>query len=101
MHANTYTLDLSLRPSKSHLLKKSYLMLSPEYLSSNSRFTLTFSGFELCWIEPHPYTSTNTVFLARGSIIYCAEDAHNLWETKHSKDVVVKAGSCVTEEVRT
>lgn len=98
---DTYTVDPPLPSSESQSLEKGYLTLSPEYLSANSKFTLTISGFEPRWIEPHPYTSTNTVFLARGPVIYCAEDAHNPWETNHFKDVVVRPGSNVTEEKRT
>ncbi|KAF3031783.1 hypothetical protein E8E11_001535 [Didymella keratinophila] len=98
---DTYTVDPPLSPSKDHPFEKGYPELSPEYLCSNPRFTLTISGFEPRWVEPHPYTSSNTVFLARGPVIYCAEDAHNPWETNHFKDLVVKLGSCVAEEVRT
>ena len=99
---NTFTLDPPLPTStKSSTLEKGYVSLSPEYLSANPKFTLTISGFATRWIEPHPYTNQNTVFLARGPVIYCAEDAHNSWETNHFKDVAVKPGTPVTEEIRT
>lgn len=99
---STFTLNPPFSSStKSTPVEKGYLTLSPEYLASNPEFTLTISGFEPRWIEPHPYTSSTTIFLARGPVIYCAEDAHNPWETNHFKDVVVKPGTPVTEEVRT
>lgn len=98
---NTYTLDPPLPSSMLQPLEKGYLKLPPQYLNSNPKFTLTISGFDPRWVTPHPYTSTNTVFLARGPIIYCAEDAHNPCETNHFKDVVVEPGSCVTEELCT
>ncbi|KAJ8114717.1 hypothetical protein OPT61_g3463 [Boeremia exigua] len=96
---NMYTLDP--QSSEAQTFEKGYLKLSPEYLCSNPKFTLKISGFEPRWVKPHPYTSSNTVFLARGPVVYCAEDAHNPWEKNHFKDVVVKPGSCITEEVCT
>ncbi|KAJ4335809.1 hypothetical protein N0V95_008803 [Ascochyta clinopodiicola] len=97
---NQFTLNppLSSSNTKPAPIEKGYLALSQEYLASNPKFSLKISGFEARWVEPHPYTNQNTVFLARGPVIYCAEDAQNLWETDHFKNVVVKPGWPVTEE---
>ena len=82
-------------------LEKGYLTLSPEYLTANRTFTLVIPGFTPRWLEPHPYTNQNTVFLARGPLVYCAEDAQNPGETSHFRDVVIKPGhAVVTEEHR-
>ncbi|KAF2994692.1 hypothetical protein E8E13_002449 [Curvularia kusanoi] len=99
---NTFVLDPSLPSSKSPTLQKGYLTLPPSYTSSHSSFTLSFppSSFEPRWLVPHPYTSQNTVFLARGPLVYCAEDAFNDWETDHFRDVVVRPGSKIVEEER-
>lgn len=96
-----FTVDPPLPPSKSPPVEKGYITLSSSYLSSNPKFTLSISAFEPRWIEPHPYTSTSTVFVARGPVIYCAEDAQNPWETNHFRNIVVKPNSRVTEEVQT
>lgn len=77
-----------------------YLTLTSEYLAANPKFSLNISGFEPRFIEPHPYTNQRSIFLARGPIIYCAEDAQNSWETNHFKDVVIKPEEAIKEEVR-
>lgn len=87
--------------SKTPRLEKGYLTLPPSYTSAHPSFTLTISGFAPRWLAPHPYTSTTSVFLARGPLVYCAEDAQNPWETNHFRDVVVKPGrTAVVEEER-
>lgn len=82
----TFTLNPPFPSStKSTPVERGYFTLSPEDLASNPEPTLTISGFEPQWIEPHPYTSSTTIFLARGPVIYCAEDAHNPWEQPISR----------------
>jgi hypothetical protein len=58
-------------------------------------------GFAPRWLEPHPHSSQHTLFLARGPIVYYAEDADDPWEDNHFKDVIVKAGEPVGEELGT
>lgn len=82
------------------LVSNGYLVLGPDYVASHATFTLQIHNFEPRWIEPHPYTNQNIMFLARGPIVYCAEDAHNPWEINHFKDIVVKQGEAVREESR-
>ena len=95
-----YTLTPPLPANKSVPVVNGYLELSPEYLASNSRYTLQINGFAPRWLEPHPYTNQNTIFLARGPIVYCVEDAQNPWEDNHFRDVVVKPREPITEEIR-
>ncbi|KNG46639.1 glycoside hydrolase family 127 protein [Stemphylium lycopersici] len=96
---STFTLDPPLpEKPKYNPISKGYLTLSPDYVAANPNFTLKLMGFTPRWLEPHPYTSQNTVFLARGPIIYCAEDAQNPWETNHFKDVAVKPGQAAVRE---
>ena len=103
---NQYTLSPALSPSPSaspntpSITSGGYLSLPPSYVASNPNFTLSLSGFTPRYLTPHPYTNQNTVTLARGPIIYCAEDVDNAWEENHFKDVVVSAGGEVKEERR-
>lgn len=61
-----------------------YLELTPEWLSSNAKFTLSMD------LQPrltgsHPLTNQNTLSLARGPIVYCVEDVDNEWVEDHFK----------------
>jgi hypothetical protein len=75
--------------------------LPSTYLSANPVFTLTVNNFTPRWLESHPYTNQNTLYLARGPIIYCAEDAHHPWEANHFRDIVVESEVSVVDETRT
>ncbi|KAK3314541.1 hypothetical protein B0H66DRAFT_593260 [Apodospora peruviana] len=77
-----------------------YLTLSSAYLAANPFFSLRIGGFAPRYIAPHPYTNQHTLTLARGPIVYCAEDVDNPWETNHFRDVAVAASSPVAEEAR-
>ncbi|KAH8803517.1 hypothetical protein F5884DRAFT_904044 [Xylogone sp. PMI_703] len=79
-------------------VENGYLILKPDYTAANMSFSLNVHGFEPRWISPHSYAHQNTLTLARGPIIYCAEDADNTWETNHFKDIMIKEDSPVTEE---
>lgn len=79
---------------------KGYITLSPSYIAAHPTFNLQIQNFAPRYIAQHPYTNQNTLTVARGPMIYCAEDADNVWETNHFKDVVIKADSPITEEKR-
>lgn len=81
-------------------ITKGYLILSPSYVAANPSFILKVHNLVPRFITPHPYTNQHTLTLARGPIIYCAEDTDNPWEMNHFKDIVIKRGSPVSEEVR-
>ncbi|KAJ4993602.1 Non-reducing end beta-L-arabinofuranosidase [Stagonosporopsis vannaccii] len=98
---NDFSLSPALSSSANALpTEKGYLTLPPAYTAAHSSFSLQIGGFAPRWLQPHPYTNQNVVFLARGPVVYCAEDAQNEWETNHFRDVVVKPGTPVEEEVR-
>ncbi|KAH8902792.1 DUF1680-domain-containing protein [Coniochaeta sp. PMI_546] len=61
---------------------------------------LGYRRFQTGYVTPHPYTNQGTSTLARGPIIYCAEDADNEWEENQFKDTAVSRTSTVTEESR-
>lgn len=82
-------------------LSNGYLSLAPAYVAANPYFAIQIQGFSPRYIAPHPYTNQHTLTLARGPIVYCAEDADNAWETNHFKDVVISQSSPVVEEWRT
>ncbi|KAJ4256074.1 hypothetical protein NW762_009150 [Fusarium torreyae] len=81
-------------------VSKGYIEISPVYTSANPSFALEIGNFEPRYISPHPHTNQRTLTLARGPIIYCAEDVDNPWETNHFKDTVLRRDSPVTEERR-
>lgn len=87
--------------SKTSPVSNGYLVLDAGYLAQNPEFTLEVHNFAPRWVEPHPYTNQNIVFLARGPIVYCVEDSDNTWENNHFKDIVVKPGESITEESKT
>lgn len=81
-------------------ITKGYLTLEPTYVSANASFTLEIHNFAPRFIAPHPYTNQRTLTLARGPMIYCAEDIDNTWETNHFKDIVIAQDSVVEEDRR-
>jgi DUF1680 family protein len=97
---NQYTLD----PAPSHgdigVSPGGYTTLSPSYVAANPSFTITIQGFKPRYITPHPYTNQPTLALARGPIVYCAEDIDNSWETNHFKDVAISKRGQVKEMPR-
>ncbi|KAB5523172.1 hypothetical protein GE09DRAFT_493166 [Coniochaeta sp. 2T2.1] len=95
-----YVLEPAPSPKAVTTTKGGYVSLSPAYVAANPAFSLTIGGFEPRYVTPHPYTNQQTLTLARGPIIYCAEDADNSWETKHFKDTALSTESPVSEEPR-
>ena len=81
-------------------ISRGYLILAPEFVHNNASFTLEIKNFGVRYITPHPYTNQRTLTLARGPVIYCAEDTDNEWEANHFKDVIIQRSSPVTEEQR-
>ena len=79
--------------SASATVQNGYITLEPSYTSANGDFEIDIGGFEPRYLEPHPYCNQNVLYLARGPIIYCAEDADNPWEENHFRDVVIDANN--------
>jgi DUF1680 family protein len=90
------------RPSSSDvsLTNGGYLSLSRAYVAANPSFSIQIGGFTARYVTPHPYTNQHTLSLARGPVIYCAEDADNEWEKNHFKNATISRASTVTEESR-
>ncbi|KAB8297306.1 hypothetical protein EYC80_002660 [Monilinia laxa] len=78
-------------------LSKGYLTIPPEYLKTHSNFQLHIP-LEPRYISPHPYTNQNIVALARGPIVYCAEDHDNPWVNDHFKSLVFSTRGEITEK---
>ncbi|RYP78841.1 hypothetical protein DL771_000226 [Monosporascus sp. 5C6A] len=83
-----------------------YLVLPPAYTAAYPSFTLQIHGFEPRHLAPHPRTGQRTLALARGPLIYCAEDADNPWVLApggpaHFRGVAVSPASPVQEARRT
>jgi DUF1680 family protein len=87
-------------PSPSARVEKGYLILEPEYLAANPAFSLQVQGFEPRFLSLHPNTNQNTLTLARGPIVYCAEDFDNPWVQDYFRNVTLDANQSVTEEKR-
>ena len=64
--------------------KNGYLELTPQWLSSNSAFTLSID-MKPRWIASHPLTNQKTLSLARGPSVYCVEDTDNPWVNDYFK----------------
>lgn len=91
-----YVLEPPALPGSSRV-EKNYLVLDPSYVAQNPTFSIDIKGFETRYLSPHPYSNQNTLAIARGPIVYCAEDVDNKWETNHFKDVVLEPHSPITE----
>ncbi|CEF77516.1 unnamed protein product [Fusarium graminearum] len=93
---------MSPEPSQGNFhIHKGYIALSSSYVSKNPEFSLNIGNFKPLYIAPHPYTNQRTLTLTRGPVVYCMEDADNVWEDNHFKDVGLKAAMEVEEERKT
>ena len=79
-------------------LHKGYLTLPTSYTSSTPSFELRVSGFRPRHVASHPYTGQRTVALARGPLVYCAEDVDNPWAPPHFRDVAIAIGDGTVRE---
>ncbi|QKX55142.1 uncharacterized protein TRUGW13939_02234 [Talaromyces rugulosus] len=84
----------------SEQLEKGYIILPPSYTSYTPEFTLDIQGFQPRLIQPHPYTNQQVGAIARGPIVYCAEDIDNPWEHNHFKDVWIPSSTSFRQEWR-
>lgn len=97
---NQYTLSPAPAANSSTISPGGYLVLSTSYLSENPTFTLSLGNLRPRFLSPHPYTTQHTLSLARGPIVYCAEDVDNPWEANHFKNIAISASGSVEEEER-
>ncbi|KAB5566694.1 hypothetical protein GE09DRAFT_1284443 [Coniochaeta sp. 2T2.1] len=95
---NEYTLHPKASPTDASITEGGYLTLSPAYVAANPAFSFEIGGFKPRYVAPHPYTNQHTLSLARGPIVYCAEDADNAWKTGHFKDTAISRSSAVSEQ---
>lgn len=51
-------------------------------------------------IQPHPYANQQVAALARGPIVYCAEDVDNPREKNHFKNTILSPFGGIREEWR-
>lgn len=65
-------------------LHKGYLHIPSAWLTTNNKFILKIP-LQPRWISPPIETGQNIVALARGPVIYCAEDFDNSWVEDHFK----------------
>lgn len=65
-------------------VSKGYLTLSAEWLSKNPGFKLSIPLAPRV-IASHPFSNQNTLAIARGPVVYCAEDFDNTWVQDHFK----------------
>ncbi|RDW89779.1 hypothetical protein BP6252_01811 [Coleophoma cylindrospora] len=95
--------DLNPLPTTTIKPVKSYITLLPEYTSTHrgSPITLTFdaTSFAPRFLRQHPSTNQNTLTIARGPLIYCAEDVDNDWVQDYFKSVAISANSKPKESI--
>lgn len=65
-------------------MHKGYLSLPADWLSKNRNFKLSIPIAPRL-IASHPFTNQNTFSVARGPVVYCAEDYDNDWVKDHFK----------------
>ena len=69
----------SIKPSpSSQQTKQGYLELPPSWTRDNYKFTLSIP-VQSRYISPHPLTNQPIAAVARGPLIFCAEDVDNPW----------------------
>lgn len=87
--AHAWTISPPLSPLKK---TKGFLTIPPSWLRENSTFELEIPMFPRL-VAPHPYSNQPTVAVARGPLVYCAEDADNAWVDDHFKSVCFDASA--------
>ncbi|KAF2431495.1 DUF1680-domain-containing protein [Tothia fuscella] len=80
-------------------LERGYLNLPTTYLKANPHFVLDIP-IKARFLSPHPFTNQNTVTIARGSIIYCIEDADNPWVEDHFKTLLFDSSKSHIKEAQ-
>jgi len=86
-------------PSSSQQHASGFVTLPASYLTDNPDFTLTIP-LTLRLLAPHPYTNQPIIAIARGPLIYCAEDVDNTWVTDHFKSVCLRTDVALEEHSR-
>lgn len=61
-------------------------------------FSLSAATFAPRLLRQHPSTNQNTLTVARGPLIYCAEDADNNWVDDHFKSVRIPLSANLEEK---
>ncbi|KAF2093592.1 DUF1680-domain-containing protein [Rhizodiscina lignyota] len=84
--ASSWYLDPPLSAAEMH---DGYLLLPPTYLHANASFTLRIP-LKPRLLSPHLYTNQRIAAVARGPLVYCAEDVDNPWEADHFKSELRK-----------
>ncbi|WPH03996.1 glycoside hydrolase family 127 protein [Acrodontium crateriforme] len=79
--AKVYNLSPECGEATTH---KGYLKIPSAWLRNNNTFTISIP-LEARLVTPHPFTNQNVIAIARGPVIYCAEDVDNTWVKDHFK----------------
>lgn len=82
-------------------MHQGYLILLPTFVEKHRSFSLEINSFSPRYVAPHPHTHQHALAIARGPLIYCAEDTDNHWEQNHFRDICLKAGTAIHQEERT
>lgn len=65
-------------------VRDGYLFLSAEWLQVHSNFEISFPMHPIV-VRPNPLTMQPVVYITRGPVVYCVEDADHPWEHHHFK----------------
>ena len=80
-------------------LAKGYIKLSSSWVKENPHFKLSIP-IKPRYISPHFLTGQSIAAVARGPLIYCAEDVDNTWAlSDHFKTVVLDTSVSLEEEL--
>jgi DUF1680 family protein len=100
IHTNNQAYISQLTPSPSSTaLTAGFLALPPDYTNTNITFTLHLPMSPRL-LMPHPYTNQRTITIARGPLVYCAEDVDNNWVDDHFKSVCFERDAKLEEYER-
>ena len=75
-----------------------YVALPPYWVRRNPNFMLDIP-MPSRLIAPHPYTNQPVAAVARGPLVYCVEDADNIWVDDHFKVSSPNSPSCGVPEM--
>ncbi|KAI1619843.1 hypothetical protein EDD37DRAFT_642403 [Exophiala viscosa] len=81
-------------------VEKGYLTLPTPWLVEHPEFTLQIP-MKPRVVAVHPFTTQDTISLARGPIIYCVEDYDNPWVEDHFKSLQLDPDANVEEKLVT
>ncbi|KAB8542079.1 hypothetical protein FH972_025542 [Carpinus fangiana] len=94
----TWPLDGQIEPNTAKTdITDGYLKITSDYSKAHPIFTIRFPMVPRI-IRSHPFTGHEIVAVARGPVIYCAEDVDNPWVQDHFKRTIFNTSTAHMRE---